>query len=226
MALPPKPKCIPKPKKLKPLVKPKPKLFVKHYHKSIVNAKIHVIRAPRVRVATPVYRPRVIAPRFVPPVVVRTVESLPVVPARQTAELKAYKVIDFDENCIVTLLVDGQPTPVRLLGVEPPQEGTAENPPGALPEEAVRFGRDLLVGEFVYLAYDSGVQRRDAEGKLVAYLYRASDNLLANLELIRKGYGTVAKDYAFEQQELFLASDQEARATGKGIWAMLAEANR
>jgi endonuclease YncB( thermonuclease family) len=223
-ALPPKAKWLPKPFKPKPFMKPKPKPFVKYHVKPIVKGKVHVVHPTPVRVPVPVFRTRVIAPRIVPPVMGTPIETLPTVPAKEIVDVQAYKVVGFDENYFVTLLVDGQATPVRMLGVEPALGETPEDRPGTLPKDALRFGQSLLVNESVYVVYDSSVQQRDADGNLLAYLYRASDNLLVNLEMIRKGYGVAAEDYAFEHQELFLANEQEARRTGKGVWTTRANA--
>ena len=51
---------------------------------------------------------------------VTSVEELPVVPVREVVEeQEAYRVTAVDDPYAVTVLIDGQPTPVRMLGVEP-----------------------------------------------------------------------------------------------------------
>ena len=92
-----------------------------------------------------------------------------------------------------------------------------------LPEIARHFARNLLVDEFVYLDSDPGLAATDEEGRRVAYVHRAPDGLLANLELIRQGYGLAADGYAFEYQDSFASYQAKAQDDRKGIWATLSE---
>ncbi|MHC4181702.1 MAG: thermonuclease family protein [Planctomycetota bacterium] len=55
---------------------------------------------------------------------------------------------------------------------------------------------------------------------MVAYLYRAPDNLLINLELVRQGLGLASEGYNHKFEEAFAAYQQQAQANRKGIWAL------
>ncbi|OHB69349.1 MAG: hypothetical protein A2V70_20995 [Planctomycetes bacterium RBG_13_63_9] len=131
---------------------------------------------------------------------------------------EAYEVVRVADDYTVTILVDGQQTAVRLLGVEPPLVAASQGGHGVLPEVARHFVRNLLVGESVYLDSDPAVAQRDAEGTLVAYLHRAPDGLLINEELVRQGYAQAATDYPFQYQPQFAAYQRKAQADAKGIW--------
>jgi len=206
-------------KPLKPIPKPLPRPPVK----VVPSPKLHVVPRPGVRVVVPTYLPRVVVRRPRPTVLVTSVNELAVVPVKEVVEEEeAYKVMDVDQAYKVTVLIDGQPTPVRMLGVEPPLVASPDDESGTLPEAALYFVRNLLVNEFVYLDHDPTLAEKDADGNLIAYLYRAPDNLLVNLELIRQGYGLVAEAYSFELQGAFTAYQAKAQADEKGIWASVA----
>lgn len=160
-------------------------------------------------------------PEAVGPVVPSTVltpADLAVVPSKTFAQAKAYQVVSVAEDYTVTLRIDGRQTPVRLLGVEPPLVATAEGQPGVVPDKAARFVRNLLTGELVYLDDDPHLAATDADGTRVAYLHRAPDGLLVNLEIVRQGYGLAADAYQFQYQDGFAFYQARAQATGKGIW--------
>jgi micrococcal nuclease len=140
------------------------------------------------------------------------------VPTQEFSQAQAYQVVSVADDYTLTLLVDGQPTRVRMLGVAPPLVAEAEGQPGVLFPEAVAFVRGLLLGEMVYLADDSQVAANDADGIRVAYVHRAPDGLLVNLEIIRQGYGLAAEGYTFDHQQAFAAYQTRAQQTGKGIW--------
>lgn len=198
---------------------------------------------PPPRPIRPIVPPRVIGPRpilpvvpplprpvvVVPPPVVSTatvvteVQEPVVVPAPQAAPSQAYQVLGVDENFLVKLSIDGVETPVRMLGVDAPQFDSGNGTPKTA-EPALKFLQNLLKGEEVYLEHDPNLAEKDAEGNLVAYLYRAPDKLLVNLELVRQGLGLVSEGYEFEFQDEFNAYQQRAQALGKGIWGLVAGA--
>ena len=74
------------------------------------------------------------------------------------------------------------------------------------------FLKRLLLGEHVYLRFDSSGSKRQA------YLFRAPDGLFVNLEMLRQGYGIVWEDPTFDFLELFRQYESIAKAAEKGIW--------
>jgi micrococcal nuclease len=163
--------------------------------------------------------------RVIAPTQATSADQLAAVPRQEVSKADSYQVVDVGEDYLVKVMVEGAPTRVRMLGVEPPLTASPEHPDGGVPKSALQFARNLLVGEFVCLLNDPGLEQRDADNNLVAYLYRAPDELLINLELIRQGYAVAAQAYSFEYRESFLAYQQKAQSDGKGIWGQLPTAS-
>jgi micrococcal nuclease len=68
------------------------------------------------------------------------------------------------------------------------------------------------------LVYD--VDRTDRYGRLLAYVYRASDALFVNASLVRDGYAfafTYPPDVAHAEE--FVALQREAREANRGLWS-------
>lgn len=161
--------------------------------------------------------------------VVRDADSLPATTfqasddtdeAQDTAAVPAAcPVTAVGDGLTLTVKVDGEETPVRLLGAAPVQvpEGTGRTTPQA-------FLENLLAGEFVGLVPDETLEDTDEEGRRVAYVYRVPDGLLVNLELVRQGYAVTTRDYAFEHLDAFLIYQRRARADHRGLWATVDEA--
>jgi len=153
------------------------------------------------------------------PVVVKTVGALKPVPTVEVAEAPAYQVARVTDEQTAVLVIDGKETTVRLLGVDPALPAGA----GADERERTRrFVHNLLAGEWVYLDYDANLEGKDEDGNPVAYLHRAPDGLMVNLELIRQGYALAAEGYDYEHQELFSFYEGKARADHKGMWSSAA----
>ena len=140
------------------------------------------------------------------------------VPTGEFTQAKAYQVTSVADDFTLTLSIDGRQTPVRLLGVDPLLVAAAEGQPGVMPEEALQFVRNLLLGEMLYIEQDAGLATTDSDGIRVAYLHRAPDGLLVNLEIIRQGYSLAAGGYSFQHRETFAAYQTRAQQIGKGIW--------
>jgi micrococcal nuclease len=64
------------------------------------------------------------------------------------------------------------------------------------------------------------VDQRDQYKRLLAYVYRATDNLFVNLALVRDGY---AVPYTFPPNVVhtseFVAAAAQARDAGRGLWS-------
>jgi micrococcal nuclease len=76
----------------------------------------------------------------------------------------------------------------------------------------------LPEGSEVRLVRD--VEERDQYGRLLAYVYRARDDLFVNLALVREGYAvalTVPPNVAHTDEIVVAALD--ARESGRGLWA-------
>ena len=123
------------------------------------------------------------------------------------------KVVDGD-----TLEVSGNER-VRLIGVDTPETKDPNRPVGCYGKEATSFTASLIPpGTAVRLVGD--VEQRDRYGRLLAYVYRRSDGLFVNAELLRRGYAqllTVPPNVAHTDD--FAAIARQAREGSQGLWA-------
>jgi micrococcal nuclease len=115
--------------------------------------------------------------------------------------------------------MNGVQTKVRLIGVDTPETVHPQKPVEAFGKEASAFLGNLLRGESVYVVFEEGRNALDKYGRTLAYLYRVPDALFVNLEIVRQGYGHAYTRYPFEHMELFRYYEQQARETGRGLWA-------
>lgn len=148
--------------------------------------------------------------------------SLPrtVAPARGTLpaglEVAVTRVIDGD-----TIVVAGNER-VRLIGMDTPETKDPKRPVGCYGEEASKFTASLLPpGTGVRLVGD--VEERDRYGRLLAYVYRSSDGLFVNAELLRRGFAqllTIPPNVAHTDELTAIAS--QARASAQGLWGACA----
>lgn len=118
----------------------------------------------------------------------------------------------------IHVLVNGEVERVRYIGVTTPepgngsQAGQADDPLG---RAALRFNRGLVNAKNVRLELD--VQERDAEGRLLAYVWLG--DVMVNGEMIGLGFGQVVTGSPnVRYQELLLRRQEEARAARRGIW--------
>jgi micrococcal nuclease len=85
-------------------------------------------------------------------------------------------------------------------------------------EAKARTAELLPAGTEVRLERD--VEARDRYGRLLAYVYRASDGLFVNLAMARDGYAvplTIAPNVAHADE--FVAAAGDARRADRGLWA-------
>ena len=127
-------------------------------------------------------------------------------------DLAVDRVVDGD-----TIVVSGGRT-VRLIGVDTPETKDPRRPVGCFGKEASHFTASLLPrGTPVRLVGD--VEQRDRYDRTLAYVYRLSDGLFVNAELLRRGYAevlTIAPNVAHAPE--FAALAGSARASGTGLW--------
>ena len=137
-------------------------------------------------------------------------------------------------NALVTKIVDGDTIDVeiggrservRLIGIDTPEiahpafDGRAANEAECYGEEAKQYTSGLLaIGSGVRLERD--VVARDDYGRLLAYVYRASDDTFVNYEIVRQGFAqplTIAPNTHFA--DLFVEAARGADDDGAGLWA-------
>ena len=126
-----------------------------------------------------------------------------------------YHVVQVDEAG--TLHLDGE-IPLRLIGIDIALDK------GPVARQAVEFVRGRVEGREITLEFDR--ERKDREGRLLAYVY--SDGTLLNEDLIRFGLARpeTGADIDRSMATRFRHADDEARHTGRGIWGLPAVSAR
>ena len=126
------------------------------------------------------------------------------------------RVVDGDT---IRVRIGGREEPVRLVGIDTPESVKPGTPVQCFALAASARTKALLPkGSAVRLVRD--VEERDRYGRLLAYVYRARDNLFVNLALAREGYAvvlTVPPNVAHAEE--FVTAAREAREEGRGLWS-------
>ena len=144
------------------------------------------------------------------------------------AEKQATVTPDGRVHGVVTHVTDGDTIAVRfgnttekirLIGVDTPETKHPTKPVGCWGPEASAHTTALLPpGTDVYIVRDA--EARDKYKRLLAYIYRTTDNLFVNYELLAGGWGvplSIAPNNAFESD--FAAASYSAQQTNLGLWA-------
>lgn len=136
-------------------------------------------------------------------------------PLPEGANGRIVKVIDGDT---VDVSMNGHTERVRLIGIDTPETKKPNTPIQCFGPEASARTKELLpVGTPVLVQRD--VEARDPYGRLLGYVYRTSDQLFVNEELIVNGFArplSIAPNTAFASQ--FAGDAQLAQSTQKGLW--------
>jgi micrococcal nuclease len=134
------------------------------------------------------------------------------------------RVVDGDTIRIVA--AGGRSERVRLIGIDTPETKDPRRPVQCFGKEASAFTTKLLPRSTrVRLVRD--VEGRDRYGRLLAYVYRASDGLFVNLALADGGYAralTIPPNVAHVDE--FLAAVRTAREQARVLWGRCADAAR
>ena len=134
---------------------------------------------------------------------------------RSSSEATVVRVVDGDT---VVARVGGREERVRYIGMDTPEDVKPGTPVQCYSRKAAAENRRLVAGRRVRLVRDA--EARDRYGRLLAYVYRASDGLFVNAELVRRGYArplTIPPNVAHRAQIARLA--RTARRTGRGLWS-------
>lgn len=139
-------------------------------------------------------------------------EEPPEIPRKEFAANRACRVVRVVECDTVIVMLDGKQTRVGLIGVSPPNEPAAR-------DAARDFTSNLLTRESVFLDTEPAWPDKDPSGRMWAYVYRAPDGLLVNVELVRRGYARIAISQPYQLDDAMRFYQQRARIAHKGIWA-------
>jgi micrococcal nuclease len=124
---------------------------------------------------------------------------------------------EVDGDTVHVLLASGDES-VRLIGIDTPETHGRNGLVECFGKEAAaQTARLIPVGTPVRVVRDA--ELRDRYGRLLAYVYRAKDNLFVNLELARTGYAdvlTYPPNVAHTSE--FVAAVASARDANAGLW--------
>ena len=122
------------------------------------------------------------------------------------------RVVDGDTIHVWT---GGRDEAVRYIGVDTPESVKPGTPVQCFAKAASAENERLVAGRRVRLVYDA--ERRDRYGRLLAYVYRGST--FVNAELVRDGYArtlTIPPNVRYAGRFAQLA--RQARERGRGLW--------
>jgi micrococcal nuclease len=126
------------------------------------------------------------------------------------------KVIDGDT---VHVTIGGRTEEIRLIGVDTPETVHPTKPVECFGPEASQHTKGLLPrGTRVYLVRD--VESRDRFGRLLAYVYRVSDNLFVNHDLVFGGWARPSPYPPNTTLEtVFAEASAHAQSNQLGLWS-------
>lgn len=117
---------------------------------------------------------------------------------------------------------------VRLIGIDSPEHESSSrdnyyikrhqissNRLRDIAREALAFNIQHVKGRRVTLEFDE--QKRDRFGRTLAYVY-LPDGRQLNLLLIEKGLASVYRKFDFRRKQEYLAAEERARKSGRGLW--------
>jgi micrococcal nuclease len=125
------------------------------------------------------------------------------------------RVVDGDT---ILVALGGRRERVRYIGMDTPETVKPRTPVQCFGKKASAENRRLVAGRDVRLVADA--EARDRYGRMLAYVYRASDGMFINAELVQRGYATplsIRPNVRFAARFRTLA--REARRGGRGLWS-------
>ncbi len=133
----------------------------------------------------------------------------------QTTSARVVRVVDGDT---IHVRAGGREDTVRYIGIDTPESVKPDTPVQCFAKEASHENSRLVDGQAVRLVLDR--EARDRYGRLLAYVYRASDGLFVNEQLVKLGFAKTLEirpntRYANRFSVLQIA----AQARGRGMWS-------
>lgn len=120
--------------------------------------------------------------------------------------------------------IDGREERVRLIGIDTPESTDPGQPVECFGAEATaRIEALLPAGSPVRLERD--VEARDRYDRLLAYVFRQSDDLFVNAAMVQDGFAevlTIAPNVAYVGR--FTDAARTARTDSRGLWSSCEEA--
>lgn len=140
--------------------------------------------------------------------------AMPAYPDDGLVDAVVMEVLDGDS---VVLLLDGELRRVEIAGADAPEWVERAKEPRSYSVEARRFLINFIQGERVaVLEPDPGAT--DQLGRRRAHLFRATDQTMVDLEIVRQGYGKVAARASGPYREILDWYETRAKELDRGLW--------
>lgn len=143
-------------------------------------------------------------------------------PEKSVIATDHYRVVRIVDGDTFIANIDGKDVRIRLIGVDTPESVHPNKEVEHFGIEASDFLKKLLKDERVFFKYDqnnSATNHKDRYERMLAYVYRGSDSLFVNAEILKQGYGHAYTSYPFTFLEDFLKLERDARNQKRGLWA-------
>lgn len=128
-------------------------------------------------------------------------------------------VVSITDGDTLRIRLDGVDEPVRLIGIDTPETRGRGGLRECFGKEATQRLEELLPeGTAVRLERD--VEPRDRYDRLLAYVYRADDDLFVNMTMAREGFAaalTIPPNVT--HADSFVEAAADAREAGRGLWS-------
>lgn len=142
------------------------------------------------------------------------VEAVP----ETTATSSLYRVLSVIDGDTIIVDKDGEPTTVRLLGIDTPEVDPQYNPIECYGREATNATKEKVLNKTINLETDESQGAVDQFGRILAYVF-LEDGTNLNLHLITEGF---AKEYTFntpyKYQTEFRTAEKDAQINERGLW--------
>jgi micrococcal nuclease len=146
-----------------------------------------------------------------------------------TANAVISRNVDGDTIEVALLTTVGKPSKarekVRLIGIDTPETKRPDTPIECFGKKASAATASLIPPS-TPVRLERDVEERDRYGRLLAYVFRASDGLFVNHELVRTGF---AASYPYPPNVAYSSDFRDAataaQAVGVGLWGTCGDAH-
>lgn len=128
-----------------------------------------------------------------------------------------YSVVSFDDGDTIVVDMQGRKEQIRFIGVDTPETKDPRKPVQCYGKEASSFTKQIIGEQPVRLEADPESSNRDRYDRLLRYVYLPNGTLLNQL-LVSEGFGFAITGFPFTKMDEFVAAQNQARTTQKGLW--------
>ncbi len=128
-----------------------------------------------------------------------------------------YAIDHFVDGDTIAVKMNGTTESIRMIGIDTPETHKPNTPVQCYGPAASAFTKNLIGTQSVRLESDPKSTNRDRYNRLLRYVY-LPDGRLVEHELIAGGYGFAYTQFPFTKSQDFVAAQDSAKATNKGLW--------